>query len=233
MRHGCLSSAQRRALLRPFPCNTVIGVHSPAKCGPCGERLWPSRGPAVGKRSAMRASASSATAVAAGGRGGRARPSHVPAPDRPPGPARSRQGPHREHGSRLPCGDRTRATASSATCRRPRTARRWSSTTTSSSGSSGVPGRISHLHAREPRPPALQGPGHAHPHLRRVPGPRRRPRAAAGGGEDQQRHAARRRSSTGSPARRGPTRARSRSCPSISTSSRRWPSWPRPSRAGP
>ena len=42
----------------------------------------------------------------------------------------------------------------------------------------------------EPRAPALQGPGHAHPHLRRVPGPRRRPGAAAGGGEDQQRHAA-------------------------------------------
>ena len=39
--------------------------------------------------------------------------------------------------------------------------------------------------------------------------------------------------STGSPARRGPTKARSRSCPSIATWSRRWPSWPRPSRAGP
>ena len=88
-------------------------------------------------------------------------------------------------------------------------------------------------HARQPRAPALQGPG------RRTSSPSPSFLDLVGGRVpllvEVKTNAPRRctRFSTGSPARRGPTKARSRSCPSISTSSPRWPSWPRPSRAGP
>ena len=85
--------------------------------------------------------------------------------------------------------------------------------------------------AVEPRTSALQARRHPHSHVRRAFGSGRRPRAAAGRGEGQRARSARQASSTRSRARREPTRAQLRSCPSMATS---WPSsagWPRPCRA--
>ena len=201
--------AQRRAVLRPFPCNTVIGIHSPAKCGPRRRKLWPRR---EGRHSGNRSSndvqgASSATAVRRVRRRRRARSTEPRSCARSPTAACTTRPRGRientapaflaaiDKGYGIECDLQAAKDGTPMVFHDDKLDRLLA-----------APGRISRTHARSPRAPALQGPGRAHPHLRRVPGPGRRPRAAAGGGQDQQPPPRCRRSSTGSRARRGPTR---------------------------
>ena len=191
MRHACLSSSQRRALLRPFSCNTVIGGHSPAKLRqvPCtrkavrSSRRGKSQGISRNDCKLHRPTTAAAPPAARAGALDRAtflRPiAHRGLHDR-------RQGPHREHGSRLPCGHRQglrhRVRPAGGQGRHadglPRRQAR------SAHGRS--PGRISLLTAREPARLRYKGQDEHILTFAELLGPRRRPGAAAGGGQDQQ-----------------------------------------------
>ena len=226
--------SQRRAVLRPFSCNTVIGSDSTAK-------LRQSAGlPARARwqiRHAGTEFANDCKEIGDERRGARgqrqAGSTGPPSCDPSPIAACTTEARAESRTRRRPSWPpSTRATASSATCRRPRTARRWSSTTTTArsparrrrDGSPRTARRASHVCAT----------GATTRTFSRLPSfwTGRRPRAAAGRGQGQRPRPAAELPRQDRAPGQSLQRARSRSCPSTPTSSPSSAGWRRPCRAG-